>query len=124
MRARLTGAAAPTVTDAATLQLVSALVADAVAEDLYPATVAGLDYTISAVLDADALALSLKCGGFDEKVPALFDALLRGVRRAADEVVEPRAFAAAKSARRHLTSRSSAAIFLVATARLRAICPA
>ena len=97
VRARLTGAAAPTVVDAATLQLVSALVADAVAEDLYPATVAGLDYTISAVLDADALALSLKCGGFDEKVPALFDALLRGVRRAADEVVEPRAFAAAKS---------------------------
>ena len=91
------GAAAPTVVDAATLQLVSALVADAVAEELYPATVAGLDYTISAVLDADALALSLKCGGFDEKVPALFDALLRGVRRAADEVVEPRAFAAAKS---------------------------
>ena len=91
------GAAAPAVADAATLQLVSALVADAVAEDLYPATVAGLDYTISAVLDADALALSLKCGGFDEKVPALFDALLRGVRRAADEVVEPRAFAAAKS---------------------------
>ena len=38
--------------DAATLQLVSALVADAVAEELYPATVAGLDYTISAVLDA------------------------------------------------------------------------
>ena len=97
VRARLTGAAAPTVVDAATLQLVSALVADAVAEELYPATVAGLDYTISAVLDADALALSLKCGGFDEKVPALFDALLRGVRRAADEVVEPRAFAAAKS---------------------------
>ena len=97
VRARLTGAAAPTVVDAATLQLVSALVADAVAEDLYPATVAGLDYTISAVLDADALALSLKCGGFDEKVPALFDALLRGVRRAADEVFEPRAFAAAKS---------------------------
>lgn len=97
VRARLTGAAAPTAKDAVLLQLAAALIADDISEDLYPATVAGLDYTIAAVLDADALALSLKCGGFDEKVPALFQALLQGVRRAADTALEPRAFAAAKS---------------------------